>query len=182
MARHRLRFRHLAAAAPLLAALLVVAPCAAQGVDEGELKAAIVYNILLFVEWPPAMMPPPGGALSLCVGPHSADAAMQALDRRELRGFHLSLRELGATASVPPCHAVFVDAADRQRLAAGVKAQRAAGALVLSDDPDAPAESTAIVLRRVGTRITFEVNLQPLRQAGIQLSSKLLRLAKTVRE
>ena len=166
----------------VLAAALAFAPCAAQGVDEGELKAAIVYNILLFVEWPPAVLPAPGGALALCVGPQSAmHAPLQKLDRRELRGFQLALRELGAGASAP-CHAVFVDAADRQRLAAGLKAQRAAGALVMSDDPEAPPETTAILLRRVGTRIAFDVNLGPLRQAGIQISSKLLRLARTVRE
>jgi hypothetical protein len=179
----RLRFDLLMAAAPLLAAALAFAPCAAQGVDEGELKAAIVYNILLFVEWPPAAMPPPGGALSLCVGPQSAvHASLQRLDRRELRGYTLALRDLGESVTAPRCHAVFIDAADRLRLAAGLKAQRAAGALVLSDDPDAPPDTTAIVLWRIGSRIAFDVNLRPLRQAGIQLSSKLLRLARTVRE
>jgi hypothetical protein len=167
----------------LLAAALACAPCASQGVDEGELKAAIVYNILLFVEWPPAMLPPPGGPLSLCVGPRSAaHASLRRLDRRELRGYTLALRDLDESVPAPPCHAVFIDAADRVRLAAGLKHQRAAGALVFSDDPDAPPETTAIVLRRIGSRIAFDVNLQPLRQAGIQLSSKLLRLARTVRE
>jgi hypothetical protein len=182
MTRRGLLVVPLAVAGPVLALLLASPPSAAQGVDEGELKAAIVYNLLLFVEWPPAVLPAPGGPLALCVGPRSAmHGPLQRLDRRELRGFQLTLRELGA-GGPPHCHAVFVDAADRGRLAAGLKAQRAGGALVISDDPEAPPESTGIVLRRVGTRIAFDVNLGPLRQAGIQISSKLLRLARTVRE
>lgn len=80
------------------------------------------------------------------------------------------------------CHAVFVGAADRRRLEAALRRQRAASALVISDDPDAPADSTAIVLSRVGQKIVIDVNLGPLRQAGLQLSSKLLRLARVVRQ
>ncbi|HJV60541.1 MAG TPA: YfiR family protein [Albitalea sp.] len=161
---------------------LSLVPCAAHAVDEGELKAAIVYNILLFVEWPHEALPEAGGPLSLCVTPASSIAApLKALNHRPLRGFRLEVRELKAD-DASACHAVFVDAADRARLAASLKMQRARGALVLSDDADAPADSTAIVLQPVGARIAFDVNLQPVRQARLQLSSKLLRLARVVRE
>lgn len=169
-------------AVPLLA--VVLAPCAARAVEEAELKAAIVFNILLFVEWPAAALGATGMPLRLCVGPNSSlREAFKPLDQREIRGRTLELRDLAvADAGRRPCHAVFIDAADRTRLAASLRAQRAAGALVLSDDADAPRDSTAIVLERVGNKIAFDVNLQPVRQARLQLSSKLLRLARVVRE
>jgi len=175
--------RRLAGLLPALALGLALAPRPAAAVEEMALKAAIVYNILLFVEWPAAALPAPGGVLSLCVAPHAGmREALQVLDRSQLRGFVLALRELVATEATKPCHAVVIDAADRQRLAASLKSQRAAGALVISDDPEAPVDSTAIVLHRAGSKIVFDVNLRPLRQAGLQLSSKLLRLARVVRE
>ncbi|HEY0857953.1 MAG TPA: YfiR family protein [Albitalea sp.] len=179
---NRLRRVRRLIALPLLAAAL--APCVARAVEEAELKAAIVINILLFVEWPAAAPPEQGGALRLCVGPNSSlREAFKPLDRREVRGRVLELRELApGDDGRRPCHAVFIDAADRTRLAATLRAQRAAGALVLSDDPDAPRDSTAIVLERVGNKIAFDVNLQPVRHARLQLSSKLLRLARVVRE
>ena len=165
---------------PLLALCLV---SQAWAVEEGELKAAIVFNILLFVEWPPESLPEPGGPLVLCVGPNSAlNAPLKGLNDRPIRSHRLEVRDLPPASGAKPCHAVFVDAADRTRLAAGLKAQRGAGALVVSDDIDAPHDTTAIVLQRIGTRIAFEVNLQPVRQARLQLSSKLLRLARVVRE
>ena len=165
---------------PLLALCLA---SQAQGVEEGELKAAIVFNILLFVEWPPESLPEPGAALVLCVGPNSAlNAPLKGLNERPLRSHRLEVHDLPPAASAKPCHAVFVDAADRMHLAADLKAQRIAGALVVSDDIDAPHDTTAIVLQRIGSRVAFEVNLQPVRQARLQLSSKLLRLARVVRE
>ena len=180
--------RRLLHALPLLALCL---PTQARAVDEGELKAAIVFNILLFVDWPAQALPEPGGVLALCVGPGSAlKSALKALHGRPIRAFQLAVRDLPPAATVaesaataaPECHAVFVDAADRAHMAASVRAQRAGGALMVSDDVDAPRDATAIVLQRMGNRIAFDVNLQPVRQAGLQLSSKLLRLARVVRE
>jgi len=159
-----------------------VSPCIAQAVEETELKAAIVFNILLFVDWPSPMLAEAGAPLVLCVGPNSGlQAALKALVGRDVRGHRLALRELGAVDAARPCHAVFIDAADR-RLSPTLKTHTAAGALVVSDDAEAPKDATAIVLRRTGSRIALDVHMQPVRQARLQLSSKLLRLARVVKE
>ena len=102
--------------------------------------------------------------------------------RRELGGSPIETLELAATAPARPCHAAFVDAAAREKNAALLKTLRGSGTLVISDDEQVPHDAAGIVLMRAGTKFVFEVNLQPVRQARVQLSSKLLRLAKTVRE
>jgi hypothetical protein len=172
--RHRLIALALAAGALL--------PRAVQAVEETELKAAIVFNILLFVDWPASALPVPSSPLVLCVPAGSAlHAPLKAMVGRDVRGHRLELRDLVAPDAARPCHAVFVDAADR-RPAALLKAHSAGGALVISDDADASKEATAILLHRVDRKIAFDVNLQPTRQSGLQLSSKLLRLARAVKE
>jgi hypothetical protein len=164
---------------PLVAGLL--APGLARAVDEAELKAAIVFNILLFVDWPGTLLPS-GASLTLCVGSQGGlTDAFKRLAGRDVRGHVLELREI-AGAPAKPCHAIYVDAADRARLAPVLKPLVAAGALVLSDDAQAPKELTAIVLQRAGNKIVFDVQLQPVRQSQLQLSSKLLRLARAVNE
>ena len=75
-----------------------------------------------------------------------------------------------------------MDAASREKNAALLKALRGGAMLVISDDEQVPHDAAGIVLMRAGTKFVFEVNLQPVRQARVQLSSKLLRLARTVRE
>ena len=165
---------------PLAAALLV--PGLARAVEEAELKAAIVFNILLFVDWPSATLPS-GGSLTLCFGPNGGlNAAFKRLAGREVRGHPLELREIAAVPARLPCHALYVDTVDRVRFAGLLKPLVAGGALVVSDDAEAPKDVTAIVLQRDGNKIAFDVRMQPVRQSQLQLSSKLLRLARTVHE
>ncbi|HJV94603.1 MAG TPA: YfiR family protein, partial [Albitalea sp.] len=70
----------------LIGILPVLALCLAtpaRAVEETELKAAIIFNILLFVEWPDDALPDAGGVLSLCVAANSPlNAALKALNRR----------------------------------------------------------------------------------------------------
>lgn len=167
---------------PLCALALGVLPVLAHAVDEAELEAAIVYNILLFAEWPPEALAH-AAPLRLCVAAGSGLAsAMKMLQGRDLRGSPIETLDLAATTASRPCHAAFVDATAREKNAALLKTMRGSGTLVISDDEQVPHDAAGIVLMRAGTKFVFEVNLQPVRQARVQLSSKLLRLAKTVRE
>jgi len=175
-----MRLRPARVATLALACVLAAGPAVA--VEENELKAAIVFNLLLFVDWPGNALPAAPSPVVLCVGPGSAlRADLKALAGRDVRGHRLEVRELAVPEGGKPCHAVFIDAADR-RLALSLPGHSAAGAIVISDDVEAPNETTAILLRRVGTRIALDVNLQPLHQSHVQLSSKLLRLARVVKE
>jgi hypothetical protein len=154
----------------------------ARALEESELKAAIIFNILLFVDWPPEVRPDVGGALAFCVGADSSlHDALKALNDRPIRSYRFAVRDSIPADAAKTCHAAFVDAGDPQRKAASMKALRASGVLVFSDDGQAPADA-AVVLQRAGNRIAFDVNLQAVRQARLQVSSKLLRLARVVRE
>jgi hypothetical protein len=161
---------------------LGVLPGLAHAVDEAQLEAAIVYNILLFAEWPPEALAQ-SAPVRLCVAAGTGLAsAMKMLQGRDLRGSPIETIDLAAATTAKPCHAAFVDAAAREKHAVLLKAMRGGGTLVISDDEQAPHDAAGIVLMRAGTKFVFEVNLQPVKQARVQLSSKLLRLAKTVRE
>lgn len=151
-------------------------------VDEAELEAAIVYNLLMFADWPQDVLAA-GAPVRLCVAAGGGLAsAMKALQGRDLRGTPLETQDLGSTAPARPCHAVFVDGSSRPRLAPLLKTLRGGGALVISDDTAPAADDAGIVLSRAGTRYVFEVHMQPVKQARVRLSSKLLRLARTVHE
>jgi len=169
--------------ATLLALLGLGSAPPAQAVEEVELKAAIIFNILLFVDWPPEAQLEIGGPLGFCVGADSSmHGALKALNDRPIRGYRFEVRDSIPADAAKACHAAFVDAADTQRKAASMNALRASGVLVFSDDAQAPPDSTAVVLQRTGNKIAFDVNLQAVRWARLQLSSKLLRLARVVRE
>lgn len=159
-------------------ALLGLLACVpAHAVDEHELKSAIVFNLLVFVDWPPEVLPA-GSELVLCVSPtNELLAPLKALHGRPVRSQRLEVRELPPGMSHGACHASYLDTADLQR----ARPVGVAGLLVC-DDVETPHPSATIVLRRMGGRIGFDINLEPARQARLQLSSKLLRLARKVSE
>jgi len=154
----------------------------AQAVDRAELEAAIVYNILLFVDWPPEAAPATGGALVLCVDPASRlSGPLRSLAGRPVRTHRLELRELPPSEPARGCHALFVDGASRVRRAlAPLKAQPL---LLLGDEAAAaPGEALAVRLGQAAGRVVFDIDLAAARQAGLQISSRLLRLARKVDE
>jgi len=177
----RTRMLYRLACAALLPSLLTAAP--AQAVERADLEAAIVYNILLFVEWPPEVAPAPGGVLVLCVNPASPlSGPLKSLAGRRVRSYRLELRELRAQDSARACHAVFVDAASRTPPPAQRRELRGLPVLVIGDEPPASDDAVAVRLAEADGRIAFDVDLATARQSGLQISSRLLRLARKVTE
>ena len=167
----------------LLWLALLAPPAWAASVEESELKAAIVYNLLLFVDWPAERAPSPSNALVLCL--RSGSALLAPLERlavRPVRSAPLELRLLPPLSDARPCHVLYADGADADRAALYRRILLGPPPVVIADDSSFGHELTAIQLRRSESKFTLEVNPVALRLAGVQVSSKLLRLAKMVRE
>jgi hypothetical protein len=167
--------------AGLLALVASLASGPAHAVDEQELKAAIVFNLLLFVDWPAGALAP-GASLVMCVSPTNELAVpLKALQGRSVRDQRLDVREVAPGASRNACHALYLDPADVQ-LPAPAGGAASSATLVICDDVDRPPASAAVVLRHVGGRIGFDVQFEAARKSHQVLSSKLLRLARHVSE
>ena len=159
----------LCATGPVLAAL-----------DEAEVKAAIVYNLLQFVEWPEAQ--PAGKAFVLCLRATSVLAVpLQKLAGQPVRSAALEVRLL-AGGETRGCHVAYADGNDAERLTLLRRLRGDNEPFVIADRAAVTEDSTAIQLRWVDNRIAFEVNLAAVKRSGAQVSSRVLRLAKVVRE
>jgi hypothetical protein len=159
------------------------APLAALGqahaVDAPELKAAIVYNVLQFVEWPPELE---GPRLALCVDPAGAlGSYFKALAGRPVHKRQLEVTEIGeGFDGWKQCHAVFLDASSRRMSSLSARVPRALPILVLGDHADG--HDLTVHLIETGGRIGFNVDLGAARRCRLLVSSRLLRLAKKVIE
>lgn len=163
---------------PVVGALALAMAVPAWAADEAELKAAIVFKLLMFADWPAAAQPAPGAPWVLCIPPaHPAAAAFKPLHGRPLRGTRLALQAWPAAAGAPLCHAAFVGDAE-----AGGDEPRPAPGLLLISDARTPPRAAAIVLRPREAKLVFSVNLAAARRAELQLSAKLLRLAQGIQE
>jgi hypothetical protein len=166
-----------------LVALLLVAvtlPALAQRhAPEAELKAAILANMLLFVDWP-ARGAQAADRLTVCYldgGP--LVAALDQLDGKLIKGKPLRVLRVDA-AQLAACHALYVGRGDAARLPNLVAALRAGGVLVVGDAAGYLQRGAMLNLEIDGGRVVFDVDLRAVRQAGLAISSKVLRLARQV--
>jgi hypothetical protein len=165
------------------AGMLLAACASAHAVSELDVKAAVVVNLLAFADWPAHAAPAPNAALVLCVGTQQPlRAPLATLNGRVVRQWVLQVRELTNTDATAHCHALLLD---DQLLAARPALRRELASLpvlTFADTQQASDSAVCIRLDVVNGRVSFTVDLATARANGLTLSSRLLRLAREVRE
>lgn len=164
--------------------LMHCALAAAQTVPESELKAAFIFNFALFTDWP-ADTAYEGGLFHVCVGPASIlREPLSAIVGKTVRGRRLTLRTAADPESLRACQVLVIEggggAGARERWAQTRKALDGASVLTVTDDENIAREGAVVGLATEGQRLAFDIDLKAARQARLMLSSKLLRLARTV--
>jgi hypothetical protein len=173
--------RLLAYLATVLLALLT-APATFAQYAEAEVKAAFVFNVAKFAEWPAERLPA-GAPLRLCVlgtpgGPGSFGDALLALEGKTVHGRVLEVRAGTTLAPLRPCHLLVLvpDAPEARRALA-----EAQGTLTFGDGDGFIDAGGMIGIAVAERRVRFDVNLEAARRGDIRLSAQLLRLARQVK-
>ncbi|MFO1288818.1 MAG: YfiR family protein [Rubrivivax sp.] len=172
-------FTPLLATALVLALLFAPPPVRANELPEYRLKAAFIYNFLVFAEWPPET----GSTLNLCIhGKDPFGAEIDGLQGKVANGRTVAVQRKGAGESLKNCQAVFIAPSMIDGLARVLDSLRGLPVLTLADSPGAMHRGVALNMNVAQGKVTFEANLQAARAAGLGLSSKLLRLATEVQQ
>lgn len=163
-------------AAGLLAAS---AGAGANELPEYRLKAAFVYNFMVYSEWPTTTAP----TLNLCVhGNDPFGADIDGLQGKLAAGRTIAVHRRAPSDTLKDCQVVFVTAAAIDGLPRLLDSLRGRPVLTLADSSGAMQRGVMLNMNMVQGKISFEANLQAARSAGIELSSKLLRLATEVKQ
>ena len=186
MMRTQLPFRclHTCAIAALAVVYLAMAPeaVAQTQAPEAELKAAIISNMLLFVEWPTTgSTSAPGDRLVVCFQEPSpvADALLR-LDGKSVKGKSLKVMQVSSDAG--GCHALYLAPGSAANLDTILPGLSRAPILVTADSPDYAKRGVMLNLDLAGGRVVFDIDLRSAQKARLQISSKALRLARQVIE
>lgn len=177
-------WRHLRRAT--VAALLPIFVChgawAAERMDENEVKAAVIYNLLLFVQWPEQTAPARG--FRFCVLDDGAlTTALRGHERKKVQGLALEIHRItSAHEELDACVAVMVEAGNPGILTRVALAARNRPLLVIAEGPGAAERGAMIGLHTDGGRVTFDINHGTMKRVGLAPSSKILRLARTLIE
>jgi hypothetical protein len=179
--RVSLRQHTLMAAALLLAAMLRPAPASAQSASESTLKAAFLYNFAKFAEWPSDA--PPADPLMICVVGDSgtADALDDTVKGRTIDGRKVIVSR-PALDNARSCHVLYLGGFDGKRAQQIVDDMKNAPVLTVGDrEQFAQGGGIAGLFVEQG-RMRFAINVEAAQRCRVRVSSRLLSLAKIVKD
>ncbi|MDP1900999.1 MAG: YfiR family protein [Rubrivivax sp.] len=163
-----------------LAGLLSFATAArSDDLPEYRLKAAFVYNFIVYTEWPAAT----GSTLNLCIlGTDPFGKEIDGLQGKVAASRTIAVQRKATGESLKDCHVVFFAASVIDSLPRLLDNLRGRAVLTLADSAGAMRRGVMLNMNMAHGKVTFEANLQAARGAGLDLSSKLLRLATEVQQ
>jgi len=177
------RLRTCATAAFAVMQLVASSVHAQTQAPEPDLKAAIISNMLLFVEWPAAgSTAVPGDQLVVCYQePSPVAEALLRLNGKSVKGKLLKVLQT-TSSSAGRCHAFYLAPGNAANLANILPELSRQPILVAADSPEYAKQGIMLNLDLVGGRVVFDIDLRTAQKAGLQISSKALRLARQVIE
>ena len=149
---------------------------------EFQVKAVYLYNFGKFVTWP-SDFTERQQSFDLCV--LGADPFGVTLDQivkgERLGGKPANVRRIAAPADADNCAIVFIAGSEERRLADVLPLLARRHVLTVSDMPRFTERGGIIGFVMEGDRVRFAVNQTAAQEAGLQLSSELLKVAVSVK-
>jgi hypothetical protein len=143
-------------------------------------KAAFIYNFAKFAEWPAL---PSGAPLIVCVvGDDGVAAALvETVRGQNIDGHALDVWRRQDSATWRVCHVLFIADAETRRFAGGLGGIKTLPVLTVSDGKGFSLAGGIIELYVEGGRTRFAINIDAAERSALRLSSRLLGLAKVIR-
>jgi len=162
-------------------ALAISVARAQTGAEEVRLKAAVVYRVPEFVEWPASVLEQ-RTSVEVCVAAPAplTSALTEMLNGSGINGRPYSLRRINDASDIDSCHVLFASgpAAPTRTL---LRRARAKPILTIGDDPSFLDDGGVMQLRVIDRRVRFDIDAGAAMAADLKMSSRLLSLARTVR-
>lgn len=147
------------------------------------IKAAFLYKFAKFVDWPAKAFRNDRAPLTICIlGKEPFGAALENIKDKKVKGRKLVIQRLARLEDLKQCHVLFISESEEKRLPKILRAIKGKAILTVSDMKEFARRGGIIDLVTVKKKIRFEINVDAAHTARLKISSKLLKLAKIVKE
>lgn len=152
--------------------------------DEYEIKAAMLLNLALFVEWSPSKLGPRNSPF--VIGIVGRDPFGQDLEKvignKTVAGHPVVVERLGNGGKADACHILFIARSERKRMSEISNSLTQKPVLTIGDGDRFAASGSIFGLVIRDNRVQLEVNIGAAQRNGFAISSRLLRIATVVRD
>ena len=163
--------------------LVILAPAVLRGEPstENRIKAAYLLNFARFVTWPEVAFESSVSPIVLCIlGTDQIHTALPTIQYKRVQDRPLIIRNIYNTDDLLPCHMLYITGAHKQSVDDVLMVLNDSPILTISSLPDVSKRGVMITFVSMGNKIRFDVNLNTTQQAGLSISSRLLKLARLV--
>jgi len=149
--------------------------------SEYEVKAGFIYNIAKFIEWPRDTFLDAKKPITLCiVGTNPFGAALDTIANKTVQNRTLLIKHMRKTNDLRTCHMLFVSASEKGNLSQILEMLAGASTCTIGDTKGFAQQGIMINFLIEQEKVRFEINTESTRRANLTISSKLLKLARTI--
>jgi hypothetical protein len=165
----------------LLGVILPLRELSADAVEEYVAKAALTFNFARYTEWSSAAVAASPDVLRACVvGNNALLRAFHGINGRRVGERQIRVSALRKLDQPRGCDLIFINIRDRSKISLLLEHARNLPILTIGEIGGFCDYGGIINLYRAGNKLRFEINLTAANQAKLEISSRLLRLAKIV--
>lgn len=153
-----------------------------RGAGEYQVKAAMLYNLVKFVDWPQKSAGNDLAPFKSCViGKNPFGPALDSLNGKTVKGRKLLSVQLSRIDEISACQMLFISGSEKRKLAEILETAHRHNVLTISDIERFAASGGMIGLVDIEGKVRLEANLDAVRQTDLKISSQLLKLARIVK-
>src|SRR5258708_22261319 len=147
---------------------------------EYELKAAMLYNLTRFVEWPVSAYSDPQAPIQLCIlgrDPFGSSLASIVL-KQVANGRPVLIRHSENDKGIRACHLLYISSSERKATLQIFATLKGSSVLTVGEMPQFAAHGGMIQFSLEEQQVRFDINVEAASRAGLKISSRLLVLAR----
>ena len=161
----------------------------AQDIDSSDsseylIKAGFIYNFAKLVEWPASAFAQPGHSMVIGVLGNDSFAATleRVVDGKKIESRPLLVKRLKWNKDFKDCgcQILFIASPESSRADEMIQLLKGTSVLTIAETPGFTKRGGIIDFTLEDSKVRFEVNVDAARQVGLNISSRLLSLAKIV--
>jgi YfiR/HmsC-like len=151
---------------------------------EHDVKASFVYTVAKFVEWPPEAFVGPGAPFIFVVvgDDRFEDSLEHTVAGKSVGGHPIEVVGVKDGKDLVACHVLFLGRSEAPRMDDVIQRLRGASVLTVSDFDQFAQSGGVMRLALDENMVRFEINVDAAARAHLQISSKILKLGRLVRD
>ncbi len=151
--------------------------------EEYEIKAAFVYNMLQFVEWPVGELSKHDNMTVCIFGKNPFGTSLDSIESKKVWERTLLLRKISQPQQIRQCQIIFISSSETKLLPFVLNTIKGLPILTIGDTEGFSEQGVIInFFLAENNKVRFEINKEASRMAGLKISSHLLRLSRITKD